>query len=533
MALTSDVSVVVLGCGMWGRNLVRTFSELGALVGVADPDPLVARAVADAHGVAVRPLREVLDDGRVDAVVVAAPARLHAELASTALDAGKHVFVEKPLALTLADAERVVIRAREQDRVLMVGHLLQYHPAFLALRDLVAEGSLGDLRYLASTRLNLGRVRREENSLWSFAPHDISMILALTGSEPDEVAAHGASFLTPGVADVTTTHLRFASGERAHVHVSWLHPFKEQRLVVVGGEGMAVFDDTLGWDEKLRVFDHSVDLSGPVPQADRADARSIALTPSEPLRLECQHFLDCVRTGAQPRTDGDEAVGVLRVLARADADLHRGGGLEDRRDPAGASSLDADVHLHPTAIVDDGAVVGAGTRIWHFSHLLAGTRVGEGCTVGQNVVIGPDVAVGDRCRIQNNVSLYSGVTLEDGVFCGPSAVFTNVHNPRAEVARKDEFRPTIVRRGATIGANATIVCGHEIGAYAFVGAGTVVVSDVAPHALVVGNPARQIGWMSHAGERLGPDLTCPRTGRRYHLVDGLLEEVDDESRPGA
>jgi len=186
-----------------------------------------------------------------------------------------------------------------------------------------------------------------------------------------------------------------------------------------------------------------------------------------------------------------------------------------------------DVFVHESAYIDDGAELGAGTKVWHFSHVLPDTRIGAGCTLGQNVVVGPGVVVGDRCRIQNNVSVYAGVTLEDGVFCGPSCVFTNVYNPRAEVSRKDEFRATVVRRGATIGANATIVCGNEIGAYAFVGAGAVVNRPVRAHALVVGAPARQIGWMSHDGERLGDDLTCPRSGRRYQEVGGELHEIVD------
>jgi UDP-2-acetamido-3-amino-2,3-dideoxy-glucuronate N-acetyltransferase len=179
-------------------------------------------------------------------------------------------------------------------------------------------------------------------------------------------------------------------------------------------------------------------------------------------------------------------------------------------------------HIHPTAIVDDGAVIGDGTRIWHFSHILSGTVIGRNCVLGQNVMAGPDVRVGDGCKIQNNVALYKGVTLEDEVFCGPSCVFTNVLTPRAFVERKQEFAPTLVRRGATIGANATIVCGNTIGAYAMVGAGAVVTKDVPDFALVVGNPAKQIGWVSRAGERLGNDLICPRTGETYRLVDGRL-----------
>jgi UDP-2-acetamido-3-amino-2,3-dideoxy-glucuronate N-acetyltransferase len=175
--------------------------------------------------------------------------------------------------------------------------------------------------------------------------------------------------------------------------------------------------------------------------------------------------------------------------------------------------------VHPTAVVDSPSEIGAGTRVWHFSHILPNVRIGRDCVIGQGVAIGPDVTIGSHCKIQNNVSVYKGVTLEDGVFCGPSCVFTNVLNPRAEINRKDEFKPTLVRRGASIGANATIVCGHEIGAYAMIGAGAVVTSDVPAQALMVGVPARRVGWVSREGHRLDNDLVCPVTGRRHVLVD--------------
>ncbi|MDR2416711.1 MAG: acetyltransferase [Holosporales bacterium] len=182
--------------------------------------------------------------------------------------------------------------------------------------------------------------------------------------------------------------------------------------------------------------------------------------------------------------------------------------------------------VHETAVIDRDVAMGTGTKIWHFSHILTGTTIGEQCTIGQNVMIGPNVRIGSRCKIQNNVSLYTGVILEDGVFCGPSCVFTNVHMPRAEIDRKEEFCNTYVERGATIGANATIVCGVRLGAYSLVGAGAVIIRDVKPHALMIGVPGRQIGWVSHAGERLGRDLVCSREGRRYHLTDeGFLEEI--------
>jgi len=183
-----------------------------------------------------------------------------------------------------------------------------------------------------------------------------------------------------------------------------------------------------------------------------------------------------------------------------------------------AESRFPNVRIHESSYVDERVVIGEGTRIWHFCHVLGDVSIGRHCSIGQNVMSGPHVTVGDNCKIQNNVSLYEGVTLEDDVFCGPSCVFTNVINPRSAISRKTEFRPTLVKRGATIGANATILCGHTVGSYAFVAAGAVVTKDVPDFALVAGVPARRIGWMSHHGERLGPDLICPVTKRRYREV---------------
>ena len=280
---------------------------------------------------------------------------------------------------------------------------------------------------------------------------------------------------------------------------------------------MAVFDDGEPWDSKLCLFRHSVAWPGGVPEAVGAEPETVPIERSEPLAVECRHFVECMATGRQPRTDGREAVRVLRVLESA------------RRSIAGPSVHGAGVFVHESAYVDEPSAIGAGTKVWHFSHVLAGTRIGRNCTIGQNVMIGPDVVVGDNCKIQNNVSVYRGVTLEDGVFCGPSAVFTNVANPRAEIDGSADFLPTHVGRGATIGANATVVCGNDIGAWAFVAAGAVVTRDVPAFALVAGVPARRTGWVGHAGERLTDDLVCPRTGRRYSEVgpDRLEEIVDD------
>jgi UDP-2-acetamido-3-amino-2,3-dideoxy-glucuronate N-acetyltransferase len=293
--------------------------------------------------------------------------------------------------------------------------------------------------------------------------------------------------------------------------------------VVIGDRAMGVFDDGQPWSGKLLLYPHRIEWRETLPVPKRAEATPIKLAEAEPLELECRHFLECVATGARPRTDGREGLRVLRVLARASAALKAAPG-EPR--PVPKAEAFPGVQIHESAFVDQPCEIGAGTRIWHFAHILARTRIGRDCSFGQNVMVGPDVTVGDGCKIQNNVSLYKGVTLEDGVFCGPSCVFTNVNNPRAEVERKDEFRPTLVKRGATIGANATIVCGHTVGEYAFIAAGAVVTQDVPAFALMAGVPARRIGWMSHAGEKLGPDLVCARSGRRYREAGpDRIEEI--------
>src|SRR3954451_16725635 len=312
-----QVPVAVIGCGYWGKNLVRNFAELGVLAAISDPDQATAATLSERFDAPVRSLDHVLADPSIAAVPIAAPAVHHASLAHAALEAGKHVFGEKPLALKLLEAERLCRFAEQRSRCLMVGHLLQYHPAFIALRDVVRRGELGRLQYLYSNRLNLGKVRQEEDILWSFAPHDLSMILSLVGQEPVDVTAMGGYYLHKTIADVTTTHLTFPGGEQAHVFVSWLHPFKEQRLIVIGSEAMAVFDDGESWARKLLLYPHKVEWKDNRPMPSKADAVPVAVEQAEPLRQECLHFIDCVRTGARPRTDGREGLGVLRVLARA------------------------------------------------------------------------------------------------------------------------------------------------------------------------------------------------------------------------
>lgn len=525
---TADSAIAVIGCGVWGRNHVRVLSELGVLKAIVEPDSEAAELLRAEYGVPVRSFTDVLSAKDIQAVVISAPAFQHYDLTRRAILAGKHVLVEKPLALRVEDARELCALAEEQGVILMVGHLLRYHPAFETLSELVKSGRLGRLRYIYSNRLSLGKIRREENILWSFAPHDISMILALMqNEEPDRVYAEGSKFLHRDIADSTLTTLTFPGGQYAHIFVSWLHPFKDQRLVVIGDEGMAQFNDGDAWEEKISIYPHRIDWHEQLPTPHKAERQFVPIeNPGEPLRLQAEHFLDCIRNGNTPKTDGWEALRVLQVLDAAERAMKSGQSIRysyaDKNTALGSS-----VRIHETATVDSPSEIGSGTKIWHYSHVLRDVRIGKNCVIGQNVMIGANVNIGNGCKIQNNVSVYTGVTLEDGVFCGPSCVFTNVINPRAEIERKDEFKPTLVRRGATIGANATIVCGVTIGRYALIGAGAVVTSEVPDFALMTGVPARRTGWVSRSGEKLGEDLVCPRTGDVYQLSEeGSLFEVE-------
>jgi UDP-2-acetamido-3-amino-2,3-dideoxy-glucuronate N-acetyltransferase len=312
----SNIKVSVIGCGYWGKNLVRNFAKLGALHSVCDANAALAEKASETYNVPKFTLDQVLSTD-CDGVVIAAPAAQHFDLAQKALKAGKHVFVEKPLALKVDDAKSLCDLAKDLNRKLMVGHLLQYHPAFLELKQLISKGKLGRLQYIYSNRLNLGKFRNEENILWSFAPHDISMILSLAGEAPENVYATGICHLNPNVHDVTTTHLSFKNGMQAHIFVSWLHPYKEQKLVVVGDRGMAVFDDGLLWCEKLKLYPHQVTWVNGLPQPEKAEVVRVPLEEAEPLKLECQHFIDCIITKENPRTDGEEGLRVLAILEQA------------------------------------------------------------------------------------------------------------------------------------------------------------------------------------------------------------------------
>jgi len=310
-------NIAVVGCGHWGKNLVRNFSELGALAAVCDPNDKLAQSYAEQYNVGNLSFAAILANLAVEGVVLAVPAPLHASMAIEVMNARKHVYVEKPLAMNRIEAEAMIASAKKNGVQLMVGHLLQYHPIFMAVRGLVESGELGSLSYVYSNRLSFGKVRSEEDVIWSFAPHDISMILSLTGQEPEVVRTESSCILQPNIADTATVHMEFKSALKAHISVSWLHPYKEQKLVVVGEDSMAVFDDTKPWNEKLALYRHSVKSSGGLPSLEKAEVKYLEILQSEPLRNECQHFLDVVSRNIVPLTDGVEGLRVLNVLSAA------------------------------------------------------------------------------------------------------------------------------------------------------------------------------------------------------------------------
>ena len=325
--LSAIPQIALVGCGYWGKNLCRNFHALGALFSVVDATEngqATARTLAPDAQI-TDSLDDVLRNEEIQGVALATPAETHAGLANQAMQAGKDVFVEKPMALSLEDAEKMKKVAEETGRILMVGHLLEFHPAVLKLREMIASGELGKINYIYSNRLNFGKVRTEENALWSFAPHDVAVILRLMGQAPIDISACGGSYLTNGIEDITTSNLRFDGESRAHIFVSWLHPFKEQRLVVVGDKKMAIFNDVAPFGKKLQLYPQNVEFDGAMPLLKKDDAEFIEHLNIEPLREECKHFLNCIQSKKQPLTNAQSGIDVLKVLHACQQSIEQNG----------------------------------------------------------------------------------------------------------------------------------------------------------------------------------------------------------------
>lgn len=312
-------NIALIGAGAWGKNHLRNLYNLGVLKIVLESskDIIGLRKKEFPDAEYVQNIDSILNDKEIKGVVIASPAETHYKLTKKCLLAGKDVLVEKPLALKVEQGEELVKIASENKRILMVGHILQYHSAVIKLKELIDNGELGKIRYIYSNRLNIGKLRTEENVLWSFAPHDISLIVMfMDGEEPHKVEAHGGSYINKDIYDTTMTTVEFKNGVKGHVFVSWLHPFKEQKLVVVGSEKMVVFDDVS--KEKLFIYPHKIKWQkGKIPVAEKVDYTTVDLELLQPLEEELKHFIDCVKTRKRPKTDGKEGLTVLKVLEQA------------------------------------------------------------------------------------------------------------------------------------------------------------------------------------------------------------------------
>ena len=542
--LTPDTSrsICVVGAGRWGKNHIKTFHKLGFLAGIVEANADVRAEFREKYP-EVKTFATVRDAIKedFDGFTVATPAETHFKIAEFIITHKKHVLVEKPLTLKASEARRLKELAEENNVNLMVGHLLLFHPAIRKIKKLIKKGKIGKLEYIYSNRLNLGTVRTEENILWSFAPHDISIFQYFIGSLPVEVISRGGAFLQPHIHDSSMTVLTYPGNIVGHIYVSWLHPFKEHRMVVIGSKGMFSYEDS-SEDKNILFYEKGIDWIQGEPIKRDGPTEVIPYEKKMPLTEELKYFAAHTNGDPVKTADAQNGVEVLEILEKASESLLQDSGLRDTglkvKDKRQGSEmvtnplipnpnliLNPNIFIHPTAEIDEGSMIGAGTKIWHFSHILSGSSIGENCNIGQNVVIGPDVTIGKQCKIQNNVSVYKGVTLEDGVFCGPSMVFTNIYNPRAEIRKMDQIRPTLVKKGATLGANCTIVCGVTIGRYAFIGAGAVVTKNVPDHALVVGNPGKQIGYMCECGEKLDEKLKCTVCGKAYQRDEKGLKHL--------
>ena len=487
------MKLALIGGGYWGKNLIRDFNKLGDLHTICDIDEEALKKYNEIYPSVKTTTNwnDILEDPEITRVCIALPAHIHYKYAKQALLSGKDVYVEKPITLDIKEAEELVDIAKKQNKILMVGHLLHYHPAIQQIKKLVNDGVIGDIKNIIANRFSLGIFRTFENVLWSFAVHDISIILALCGDKlPESVVCNGSSHITTGIQDITNSILKY-DDKYVSLNVNWLSPYKEQKLSVIGSKGMLVFDDV---NKTLTHIPSYVDNSTDIPKAIKNNEIPIFFDKElSPLNIECQHFIECCETRTEPISNGDEGVRVLKLLNYLQQSLNKNG--------QEIQINKSDIFVHETAIVDDNADIGEGTKIWHYSHICSGAQIGKNCNIGQNVYIAGGAIIGDNCKVQNNVSIYAGVIAGNGVFFGPSCVLTNDINPRCNHPKNGQYLETILEDGVTLGANCTIVCGNRIKEHALIGAGSVVCKDVEKNAIIVGNPGKRIGSIDSKGNR--------------------------------
>jgi predicted dehydrogenase/acetyltransferase-like isoleucine patch superfamily enzyme len=519
-----EVRIGVVGLGYWGPNLARNFASLPAckLAYCCDTSEEARARLAPVFPNAkfTAELDELLSDPELDAIALSTPVPIHAPLAQRVLEAGKHCFVEKPLAQSVTDGERVLQVARDSGRILMVGHLLEYHPGVQKLKELTASGELGDrIYYIYGNRLNLGKLRADENALWSLGAHDVSVVLYLADEEPSEVVAHGESYVRGGVEDVVFCFLRFPSGLSAHLHLSWLDPHKERRFTVVGSRRMATFDDMA-----IRFGSNaSTSSNACAPELGRARTaragcgwwRCSSGSSSRSMRSVCK-TVSAREISSDARVASDAKLGD-GVSVAAFAIIHAGVEVGERcvveegavlgkhpRLRAGSSAsgretgalvVEAGATICCGAVVYAGARIGPGAIIGDQTQVRERSVVGAGSVIGRGSVVDFDARVGDRVLIQSGVYVTGGTLIEDDVFLGPGVVTTNDHTMGRHVRGEPLMRP-VLRRACRVGGGVVLVPGVEVGEEAFIAAGAVVTRDVPARAVVIGVPGRVVGEVS-------------------------------------
>lgn len=498
--MNTNINLGLIGGGYWGKNLIRDFYKINVLHTICDINKDTLNEYEKLYeGVnTTTNWDNILSNTNINSVCIALPAELHYKFAKQALEANKDVYIEKPITLNISEAEDLINIANRKNKILMVGHLLHYHPYIEKMKEIINSGKLGKIKNIVANRLSLGIFRKEENVLWSFAPHDISVILNLCNDElPNSVLCSGMDHINKGIHDVTNSILKY-NDKYVNINVNWLNPYKEQKMSIIGEKGMLIFDD-VSKTNKLTYFPEYIKFSSdinsiPIPVKNNGINIELDDIDEFPLLRECQHFVDCCITRKQPITNGEEGLRVLTVLDSLNKSL-----ITNKE--VVLTSKKELYFAHKTAVIDEGADIGNGTKIWHFSHICKGAKIGKNCNIGQNVFIAEGAVLGDNCKVQNNVSIYAGVEAEDYVFFGPSCVLTNDINPRGMYSKNGEYLKTILKKGVTLGANCTIVCGNTIGEHSLIGAGAVICKDVEPNSIMVGNPAKKIGTIDEKGNR--------------------------------
>ena len=497
------MKLAIIGGGYWGKNLIREFNHCGVLHTICDinKDALKHYNVQYPHVKTTTSWNDALNNTDITAVCIALPAEMHYRFAKQSLLAGKDCYVEKPITLDVEEAKELIDIAKKEDKILMVGHLLHYHPCIQTIKKVIKDGKIGKIKNIVANRLSLGIFRKQENVLWSFAPHDISVVLSLCDNQlPDSISCHGHDHITKDVQDITNSILKY-SDKYVNINVNWLNPYKEQKMSIIGDKGMIVFDD-VSKDRKISYYPKYIEFSSdlnaiPTPVKNNGEVIETD-TNKSPLLVECEHFIECCRERKEPITNGEEGLRVLKVLHYLQKSL-----IDKKEiDIATEEKSQKQAYFaHSSAVVDEGAEIGEGTKIWHYSHICKGAKIGKNCNIGQNVFIAGGAIIGDNCKVQNNVSIYAGVEAEDYVFFGPSCVLTNDINPRGMHSKGGEYIKTKLETGVTLGANCTIVCGNTIDKHALIGSGAVICKDVEPYSIMVGNPGKKIGTIDEYGNR--------------------------------